>query len=60
MMRNLANRLRGNAWNTVKNMCEEKMALQYRRLYKDAYYGDEPLVSVIIPYTEERMEQQVD
>jgi glycosyltransferase involved in cell wall biosynthesis len=56
----LANRLRKNAWNTVKNMCEEKMALQYRRLYKDAYYGDEPLVSVIIPYTEERMEQLIE
>jgi len=50
----LANKLRGNAWNTVKNMCEEKMALEYRRLYKEVYYGDEPLVSVIIPFTTER------
>lgn len=52
--RDLANKLRSNAWNTIKNMTEEKMALLYRRLYKKVYYGKEPLVSVIIPYTEER------
>jgi len=52
----LQEKLRGNAWNTVKNMCEEKMALEYRRLYKKAFGGDKPLVSVIVPYTEERKE----
>ena len=52
----LANKLRSNAWNTVKNMIDEKMALEYRRLYKKVHYGKRALVSVIIPYTEERKE----
>ena len=52
----LANKLRSNAWDTVKNMSAEKMAYEYRKLYKNVYYQGGPLVSVIIPYTDDRKE----
>ncbi len=52
--KDLAEELRQNAWNTVKNMTEKKMALEYRRLYKKIHFDSKPLVSVILPYTKER------
>lgn len=52
----LADELRSNAWNTVKGMTEEKMALEYRRLYKKVLYENKPLISVIVPYTKDRQE----
>ena len=48
--------LRKNAWETVKNMSEEKMAYEYSKLYSSIKY-DEKLVSIIIPTTFERIEQ---
>lgn len=50
----LANKLRNNAWNTVKNMTEKKMAYEYKKLYFKAFHKDNPIVSVIVPYTEDR------
>lgn len=52
----LAERLRQNAWNTVKNMTEKKMAIEYRRAYKELWWGGQDLVSVILPFTDERKE----
>ena len=41
--------IRYQAWNTVKNMPEEKMAYLYQRIYQTVVYNSEPLVSVVIP-----------
>lgn len=43
-------KLRKGGWNTVKNMCEEKMAREYGDLYFKVG-SDKPLVSVVIPAT---------
>lgn len=48
------NKMRENAWNTVKNMTEDRMAYQYQKLYWKVK-GGKDLVSVIIP-TCNRME----
>ena len=53
----LRNTLRKNAWNTVKNMTEEKMALEYSKLWNRIIYPDNKLVSVIIPATYDRTDQ---
>jgi len=44
----LRNKLRKNAWNTVKNMPEQKMAYEYSNLYYNTLYGVN-LVSIITP-----------
>lgn len=45
--------LRKNAWDTVRNMPEQKMAYQYSKLFNNLMHGDE-LVSAIIPSTYDR------
>lgn len=45
----LRENLRENAWYTVKNRTDEKMARQFSTLYYKLLGGDKPLVSVIIP-----------
>lgn len=52
----LRSKLRKNAWNTVKNMPEAKMAYEYSRLFYNVRYKD-PVVSVIIPATIDRVDQ---
>lgn len=52
----LRDRLRVNAWNTVKNMPEQKMAWEYGRLIHKVAHKDD-LVSVIIPSTLDRSNQ---
>jgi len=49
-------KLRKNAWDTVKNMPEQKMAYQYSKLFNRLVYGEE-LVSAIIPSTIDRIDQ---
>ena len=46
--------LRKNAWNTVKNMPEVKMAWKFNQLWHETAFPDEPIVSVIIPATYDR------
>lgn len=53
----LADTLRRNAWNTVKNLDERVMAWEYGKLYYATAYPGKPLVSVIIPFTKDRAEQ---
>ena len=45
----LRKKLRKNAWDTVRNMTEEKMAYEYSTLYHKVYKPDSPLASVIVP-----------
>ena len=49
-------KLRKNAWNTVKNMTEEKMAREYNKVWYDVVYPDYKLASVIVPVTFDRYE----
>ena len=42
-------KLRNNAWQTIKNFTEEKMAREYAKIYYKTLYKDKSLVSVIIP-----------
>lgn len=49
-------KLRENAWNTVKNMTEKKMALEYAHLIQNVATRDDS-VSVIIPATFDRKNQ---
>lgn len=56
----LRQKLRKNAWNTVKNITEEKMALEFNQLWHEVAFPDQPLVSVIIPATYDRAEQVND
>lgn len=53
----LRERLRKNAWDVVRHMTEEKMAYEYEKLFNKLLYGDEPLVSVIVPSTYNRVEE---
>jgi len=53
----LRDTLRQNAWNTVKNMTEEKMAWEYGQLIYELVYGKDNLVSVVLPTTFERKDQ---
>lgn len=45
----LKNKLKGNAWTTVKNMSDKKMAREYDVLYQKVLCGKEELVSIILP-----------
>jgi len=49
--------LRKNAWETIKNMPEEKMAYGYSKLYSELKNDDNDLISIIIPVTFDRIEQ---
>ncbi|HLB57387.1 MAG TPA: glycosyltransferase [Gammaproteobacteria bacterium] len=60
--RELAERLRSNAWETVRKMTEKRMAFEYRKLYFDLLFDDKienPLVSVVIPFTDERASEMI-
>ena len=52
----LRDKLKENAWNTVKNMTEKKMAYDYSGLYFNVS-SKNPLMSVIIPMTVSRLKQ---
>jgi glycosyltransferase involved in cell wall biosynthesis len=52
----LRQKLRSNAWDTVKNLPEQKMALEYGKLYYKLHFESSPIVSVIIPIRD-RVEQ---
>lgn len=54
--RKLANKLRENAWNTIKGFSEPKMAIQYERLFNQVKWPSEQLASVVIP-TYQRKEE---
>lgn len=41
--------LRKNAWNTIRQHPEERMAREYAKAYYKIMYGDNKLISVIIP-----------
>ena len=56
----LRENLRKEAWNTVKIMTEQKMALEYSRLFWKVKYPKNDLVSVIIPATYNRRQQVKD
>lgn len=45
----LAERLRKNAWNSVKNLTELKMAREYAKLYYKFIFAKQEIVSVITP-----------
>lgn len=51
MMDNIAWRikLRENAWSTVKNRTDEKMAYEFEKVYYELVSDAKPLVSVIVP-----------
>lgn len=53
----LRNRLKKKAWETVKSMTEERMAMDYEKIWRDIVYPDTPLASVILPVTYDRTEQ---
>lgn len=50
----LRQKLRENAWETVKNLNWDRMARTYDKLYNRAYFTGQPQVSVIIPATLDR------
>jgi len=52
----LRSKLRKNAWNTIKNYNNERMAKEYSRAFNEILFNKKPLVSVIIPATKEREE----
>jgi len=54
----LRNRLRKNAWNTVKNLSDERMSYEYTKLFYKVMY-DKPLVSVVIPATFDRAREVI-
>lgn len=53
--KDLRQKLRKNAWNTIKNYPEERMALEYSKLYNQVVIPKKKLVSVIIPATYDRV-----
>ncbi len=53
----LREKLRKNAWNTVKMMTEQKMAYEYSKLFWKVSNPKRDLVSVIIPATYDREKQ---
>ncbi len=53
----LRQKLRKNAWNTIKNYPEERMALEYSKLYNEILLPKKKLVSVIIPATYDRKDE---
>jgi hypothetical protein len=52
----LQQRIRKEGWETIRNYNDERMAWQYREVYNSLLYK-EPLVSVVIPATPERLDQ---
>lgn len=52
----LREKIRRNAWQTIKNFSIERRAWEYEKVYHEIY-SNEPLVSVIIPTTPEREDQ---
>jgi len=52
----LRQELRKNAWQTIKLHTEERMAWEFERAYHKLF-SDEPLVSVIIPTTLDRVNE---
>ncbi len=44
----LREKIRSNAWNTIKNFSDEKRAWEYQKIYYGVF-SDLPLVSVIVP-----------
>lgn len=53
----LKEKIRRNAWQTIKNFTEEQRAWEYQKLYHEVYDPIHPLVSVIIPLTPDRFAQ---
>lgn len=51
MMENseLREKLRRNAWKTIKNYSEQSMARDFARVYYRTLYGEQKIVSVIVP-----------
>lgn len=49
-------RIREGGWKTAKNLTSVRFARQYNQLYHETVYPGEPLVSIIMPYTPERMD----
>ena len=49
-------KLRKNAWQVIKNYTYERMAKDYERIYDRVLHPSEPLVSVIIPATYNRID----
>lgn len=47
--RKLQDRLRENAWKTVKGYPEEMMSLQYQKVYADIFAEGKKKISIIIP-----------
>lgn len=45
----LREKLRQNAWNTIKAYSEQRMAREFARVYYKTLFKDKPVVSVIIP-----------
>lgn len=52
-------KLRKNAWQTIKNYSDQRMARNYAKAYYDVAFNGQPVVSVIIP-TFERAEHLAD
>jgi len=52
-------KLRKNAWQTVKNYSDQRLARRYAKVYYDIGFNGQPVVSVIIP-TFERAEHLAD
>lgn len=52
----LKEKIRRAGWNTIKNYTEEQRAWEYEKAYHQVY-SEEPLVSVIIPSTPDRIDQ---
>jgi len=55
----LREKLRSNAWQTIKNYSEQRFARNYAKTYYDIAFNKQPVVSVIIP-TFERAEHLAD
>ncbi|KKM88235.1 hypothetical protein LCGC14_1260800 [marine sediment metagenome] len=47
--KSLREKLRKNAWQTIKNFSEERMARNYAKAYYKVLHGDNSVVSVIVP-----------
>lgn len=51
----LQQRIRKAGWDTIRNLTHEKRALKYRKVF-NRLYSDIPLVSVIVPFTADRVD----
>ncbi len=54
----LREKLRKEAWNTIRGMSQERMARRYADLFY-RLYSDQPLVSVVIPTTKKENVEQI-